>query len=147
MPSTKSKKTTSTITLKPGAEKLALSRAEQVIENRRLPKGAEAQLAALSPKEQDKLKREALERIARNKEGVVHPPHYNRGGIECIDAAEAMVSEWSPQTAYRIGQAFQYLYRHRHSGQAIKDLRKAKFFIEREIEAAEREANAELLPQ
>ena len=68
MPSTKSKKTTSTITLKPGAEKLALSRAEQVIENRRLPKGAEAQLAALSPKEQDKLKREALERIARNKE-------------------------------------------------------------------------------
>lgn len=68
---------------------------------------------------------------------VNHPPHYVRGGVECVDLVEATVTGWSPQTAVRLGQAQQYIFRHAHKGEPVRDLKKAIFWIQREIDALE----------
>jgi hypothetical protein len=65
---------------------------------------------------------------------VNHPDHYNHiPGIECIDVIEWMT--------YNAGAAVKYLWRHGHKNgaDAITDLRKAIWYIEREIRRLERE--------
>ena len=59
---------------------------------------------------------------------VNHPSHYNRlsPGIECID-----VIEWFP---FNVGAAMKYLWRAGHKGDHIEDLRKAAWYVEREIQ-------------
>lgn len=60
---------------------------------------------------------------------VDHPQHYNRhpSGIECID-----LIEWMP---LNLGNAVKYLWRAGlKSEDAITDLRKAKWYVEREQE-------------
>ncbi len=64
---------------------------------------------------------------------VNHPPHYKRGGMECIDAIEAMIEGWPAGTAYRLGNALKYVWRHRDKGDAIESLKKAEFYLKREI--------------
>lgn len=56
----------------------------------------------------------------------INPDHYRThpSGIECIT-----ISEWY---SANIGQAIQYLWRHEHRN-GIEDLRKAVWFIQREI--------------
>lgn len=76
------------------------------------------------------------------KEMVAHPEHYNRGGIECMQVSAAMVSGWSPQAAYRLGQAHDYIFRHAHKGQPIQDLEKSVFWIQEHIKALKAEAAA-----
>ncbi|HEU4589395.1 MAG TPA: DUF3310 domain-containing protein [Steroidobacteraceae bacterium] len=69
---------------------------------------------------------------------VNHPPHYMRGGLECVDIVEAMAEGWEPQTALRLGQAVQYVFRHAHKGNhrdGTQDLKKAIWWIQREIDA------------
>lgn len=66
---------------------------------------------------------------------VNHPPHYKTGGIETIDVIEAKVSQWPGATGYRIGNAIKYLTRHRDKGSPAQDLRKALWYIERELAA------------
>lgn len=71
-------------------------------------------------------------------EMINHPPHYKRGGLECVDIVEAMAYGWRPQTALRLGQAVQYLFRYQHKGDlsdALADLKKAVWWIQREIDA------------
>lgn len=66
-------------------------------------------------------------------DNVNHPAHYKRpGGMECIEAIEAMVSGWPPETAYRLGNALKYLWRHKEKG-GTESLRKAIWYIEREL--------------
>lgn len=68
-------------------------------------------------------------------DNVNHPAHYKRaGGMECIEAIEAMVSGWPPETAYRLGNALKYLWRHKEKG-GTESLRKAIWYIERELTA------------
>lgn len=61
-------------------------------------------------------------------ETVNHPKHYNAhpSGVECITIAE--------QFNFNIGNAVKYLWRAGLKGDAVEDLRKAKWYIEREIE-------------
>lgn len=67
----------------------------------------------------------------------INPAHYQRnGGMECIDAIEAMVAGWPPETAYRLGNALKYLWRHREKG-GSESLQKAQWYIAREIEELE----------
>lgn len=67
----------------------------------------------------------------------INPAHYQRnGGMECIDAIEAMVAGWPPETAYRLGNALKYLWRHREKG-GSESLQKAQWYISREIEELE----------
>jgi hypothetical protein len=58
---------------------------------------------------------------------VDHPLHYNSqgSGIECIDVVEWM--------GFSLGNAIKYIWRADHKGNAIEDLEKARWYIDREI--------------
>lgn len=61
-------------------------------------------------------------------DAVNHPPHYTShpSGIECIAIVEHM--------GFCLGNAIKYIWRADLKGDAIEDLRKARFYIDREIE-------------
>lgn len=65
---------------------------------------------------------------------VNHPPHYTQhpSGVECIEITEHM--------SFLMGNAIKYLWRADLKG-GIEDLKKAKWYIEREIAKRERENN------
>ncbi|MED5019312.1 DUF3310 domain-containing protein [Paenibacillus chibensis] len=63
---------------------------------------------------------------------VNHPLHYNRGGIECIDAIEAATSGLSGPEAYNTGEAIKYLWRWKWRN-GREDLQKANWYINRLI--------------
>lgn len=58
---------------------------------------------------------------------VNHPAHYTRhpSGVECIDITEHM--------GFCLGNAIKYIWRAGEKGDATEDLRKAVWYIEREI--------------
>jgi hypothetical protein len=58
---------------------------------------------------------------------VNSPPHYTTGGIETIDFIEAK------KLNYNLGNVVKYITRADHKGNRIEDLRKAKWYLEREI--------------
>lgn len=62
------------------------------------------------------------------KETVNHPHHYNHhpSGVECIDIVEHM--------CFNLGNAIKYIWRAdlKHES-SIEDLKKAKWYIEREL--------------
>jgi len=65
-----------------------------------------------------------------NVDFVNHPPHYTTGGIETIDFIEAK------KLGYNLGNVVKYITRADHKGSRIEDLRKAKWYLEREILSA-----------
>lgn len=74
---------------------------------------------------------------------VEHPAHYNAGGIECIDAIEAVLAcQREPVQAFLTGQVLKYLWRWPLKG-GVEDLKKARFYLERLIACAERKAEDE----
>jgi hypothetical protein len=58
---------------------------------------------------------------------IDHPAHYNAGEIEAIDAIE----DWN--LGYALGSAVKYIARAPHKGTQLQDLKKAAWYIEREI--------------
>ena len=62
---------------------------------------------------------------------VNHPPHYTIGGIETIDFIEAK------QLSYHLGNVVKYIARAGHKGDALQDLQKARWYLERAISKAE----------
>lgn len=58
---------------------------------------------------------------------VNHPKHYTNhpSGVECITVTEHM--------GFCLGNAMKYIWRADEKHDAIEDLRKAKWYIEREI--------------
>ena len=60
---------------------------------------------------------------------VNHPAHYKVGGIETIDFIEAK------KLNYRLGNVIKYLTRADHKGNKLQDLKKAQWYLEREIES------------
>jgi hypothetical protein len=60
---------------------------------------------------------------------VEHPAHYKVGGIETIDFIEAK------KLNYNIGNVVKYLTRADHKGNKLEDLRKAQWYLTREINA------------
>ena len=60
---------------------------------------------------------------------VKHPPHYNQGGIECVDAIEASMS---PQgfRDYLKGNILKYLWRYEQK-HGLEDLKKAQWYLTR----------------
>ena len=59
-----------------------------------------------------------------------NPPHYNNGGIECIEAIEAMLSR-DEYIGYLRGNALKYMWRFRYKSKPFEDLRKARWYEER----------------
>lgn len=59
---------------------------------------------------------------------VDHPKHYNVGSIEVIDAIEA----W--KLGFNLGNVVKYVARADYKSNPLEDLKKAKWYLEREIE-------------
>jgi hypothetical protein len=59
---------------------------------------------------------------------VNHPPHYTAhpSGVECIEITEHM--------GFNVGNAVKYLWRADEKGNALEDLRKAAWYVDREIQ-------------
>lgn len=60
---------------------------------------------------------------------IKHPPHYIRGGMECINVIEAVVQGLDPFEAYCIGNVIKYSWRWKQKN-GIEDIRKAKQYLE-----------------
>ena len=60
-------------------------------------------------------------------DAVNHPAHYTVGGIETIDFIEAK------KLGYNLGNVVKYLTRADHKGNKMEDLRKAQWYLTREI--------------
>ena len=58
---------------------------------------------------------------------VNHPPHYNKGGIECIDAIKAMLST-DEFVGYLRGNSLKYRWRMRYKSNPIQDMEKAQWY-------------------
>lgn len=56
---------------------------------------------------------------------IDHPPHYNQLNVECIDVVEHF--------NFNTGNAIKYLWRHGLKGDALQDLEKALWYVQREI--------------
>ena len=70
-------------------------------------------------------------------EKVNHPPHYNKGKIEVIDAIEA----WDLN--FNCGNVVNYVVRHKHKGTPIEDIEKAVWYLTRYlVQLKEEEKNA-----
>jgi hypothetical protein len=62
---------------------------------------------------------------------VNNPAHYTVGGIETIDFIEAK------KLGYNLGNVIKYLTRADHKGNKLEDLRKAQWYLTREINSLE----------
>ena len=66
-----------------------------------------------------------------NKEMINHPQHYNQG-IEAIDYIE------SHKMNFNIGNVIKYVTRAKHKGTELQDLKKALWYLDREIKRLEK---------
>ena len=63
---------------------------------------------------------------------INHPSHYTHGDIEPIDAIEA----WG--LGFCLGNVVKYVARAGHKGDRLEDLKKARWYLEREIKRGEK---------
>lgn len=65
-------------------------------------------------------------------ETVNHPKHYNAhpSGVECITVAE--------HCGFNLGNALKYIWRAEHKGAPLEDLKKARWYLDREIQRREK---------
>jgi hypothetical protein len=69
--------------------------------------------------------------ILDNLEKVDHPFHYNQGKFEAIEVIE----DWN--LGFNLGNSVKYISRAEHKNNKLEDLRKAKWYLEREIKCLE----------
>ena len=65
---------------------------------------------------------------------VNHPPHYNKAGIETIDAIKAMTDTGFEY--YLQGNIMKYLWRYRYKD-GVQDLKKAQWYLTELIDVVE----------
>lgn len=65
-----------------------------------------------------------------NNDPVNHPSHYTQGGIECIDAMRASMTN-DEFIGYLKGCVFKYLWRYENKGNPKQDLEKAQWYLNR----------------
>jgi hypothetical protein len=67
-------------------------------------------------------------------DSVNHPKHYTShpSGVECLDVAEHL--------SFCLGNAIKYIWRCDLKGNALDDLRKARFYLDREIKRREKQS-------
>lgn len=66
---------------------------------------------------------------------VNHPAHYTShpSGVECVEIAEWMT--------FCVGSAIKYLWRASLKGRTIQDLKKARWYVDREIQRLGKEVD------
>lgn len=86
-----------------------------------------------------KIKKERLEDELSNsspkketKDNVNHPSHYKVGGIETIDFIEAK------SLSYNLGNVIKYITRADFKGNKLEDLKKAQWYLNRELSNLEK---------
>ena len=73
----------------------------------------------------------AISLVAPAAEAVDHPQHYGDvPGIECIDVVEHF--------SFNRGNAIKYLWRAGSKGNVLEDLKKARWYVQREIDNMEK---------
>ena len=74
---------------------------------------------------------EVIEKESNMKnDNVNSPAHYRQGGIECIEAIKASMSEEGFRD-YLKGNVMKYIWRYKHKGKAIEDIEKALWYLNR----------------
>jgi hypothetical protein len=78
---------------------------------------------------------EAKARAEAQPDNVDHPSHYNwlPNGIEVIDITEHF--------NFRTGNALKYIMRADHKGKPVEDIRKAIWYLQRELDARQKGEN------
>ena len=69
----------------------------------------------------------------------INPPHYKSGGIEVIDVIEAF------ELNFRLANVIKYVLRAGRKGDALEDLEKAAWYLDREIDKLEEQAEAKVV--
>lgn len=69
----------------------------------------------------------AVRQQASVKSDPVNPAHYlqHPSGVQCIDITEHMT--------FNLGNSVKYIWRADHKGDAVEDLKKARWYLDREI--------------
>ena len=68
----------------------------------------------------------------KEREMVNHPSHYNQGKFEAIDVIE----DW--QLNFNLGNTVKYISRAGHKDDIVQDLKKALWYLDREIKRLEK---------
>ena len=71
---------------------------------------------------------------------VNHPPHYTGGGVECIDAIRASMSDEAFE-GFLKGQVMKYIWRYEKKRKPLEDLKKADWYLGRLISLWEEYGN------
>lgn len=92
-------------------------------------KSFKALLEEVRIKPTNKIRMEAPERmtVSATPDSINHPAHYTAGGIETIDFIEAK------KLNYNLGNVIKYLTRAGYKDNKLEDLRKAQWYLTREI--------------
>jgi len=73
-----------------------------------------------------------MRKLAAQYDAVNHPPHYNQGEVECIDAIAAALGPEGFK-AYCRGNILKYNWRSNHKN-GIEDLEKARWYLNKLID-------------
>lgn len=76
---------------------------------------------------------EDIKKDKENSSKVVHPNHYNQGGIEVWDVIDAFTKNLEGAEAFYAGNVIKYVLRWNYKN-GIEDLEKAKVYIDKIIE-------------
>ena len=60
-------------------------------------------------------------------DNVNHPPHYNKGSVECIQAIQAMLTP-DEFVGYLRGNSLKYRWRMRYKSNPVQDMEKAEWY-------------------
>jgi len=96
-----------------------LAKRIEIVRPNNLPEG-------MTVAEAEEIVADVNQAIARH-DSVNHPTHYTSGGIETIDFIEAK------KLGYNLGNVVKYITRAGHKGNQLEDLRKAQWYLTREI--------------
>jgi hypothetical protein len=77
---------------------------------------------------------------------VNKPRHYNRNGIEAIDAIEASMTKME-FFGYLKGNVEKYLWRYGYKEKPVEDLEKARWYLSRLIDRASSMGDVEIVKQ
>jgi len=65
-------------------------------------------------------------------DNVNNPRHYNKHGIECIDAIQASMSD-KEFLGYLKANVVKYMWRYDYKGKPLEDLKKAQWYLDKLI--------------
>lgn len=75
--------------------------------------------------------------IVNSQDTIDHPVHYNYGNHEVID----IIQDWGFGEEFCAGNAIKYIARYKHKKNAIEDLKKAIWYLERLVIILEEKQN------